>query len=105
MAAAAFNRCILAGIIDILVAILAEFVCGLFKAVDIRIAYILGMAAGAFINHHDPVLGMMANGAGIGFLVLPMRKICRFSGFFGLQSYICRTNAYLNTQGSSGDKE
>lgn len=105
MAAAAFDRCILARLINTLVTILAEFVRSLFVAVDLGIGYVLVVAAGAFSDHHYPVLGVMAKGAGIRFLVLPMWEIRRFSSFRGLQSNICRTNAYLNTQSSSGHKE
>jgi hypothetical protein len=63
------------------------------------------MAGSTFSNHHDLILGMMANGAGIGFLVLAMRKISRLPCLFGLQDYIRRPDAYLHSESPTGEKE
>jgi hypothetical protein len=105
MAAATFNRSIHSFNIHPLVAILAEFMRSFLIAVDISIAYVLGVAISAFINHHHIILGMMAYGAGICFLVLTMGKISRFPCLLGLQDHIPRTNAYLHTKSTSDDKE
>ena len=59
MTATAFDRGILALDINLLVAILAQFMCRLLVAVYFSIAYLFGMAIGAFINHHDLIPGMM----------------------------------------------
>ncbi|KPJ98613.1 MAG: hypothetical protein AMJ60_07625 [Desulfobacterales bacterium SG8_35] len=102
MTAAAFYRCIPAFIIHLLMAILAHFMSCLLVAVDISIADVRGMTVGAFINYHDLILGMMAGGAGIVLLMLAMRKISRFSCRFGLQSYIGRPYADLNSESTTG---
>ena len=105
MTATAFYRCIHTSIIYFLVAILAQFMSRLLIAVDISIAYVLGMTVGAFINDHDIILGMMASGAGVGFLVLTMGKFGWFSCCFSLQSNFCRANADLNPKSTAGNKE
>ncbi len=105
MTATAFNRCIHAFIIYFLMAILAKFMRRLLIAVDISIAYVLGMAVGAFINNHDLILGMMASSAGVCLLVLPMWKISWFPCCLSLQNNFSRANADLNTKGTSAKKE
>jgi len=105
MAAATFYRSIHAFIIHPLVAILAELMRSFLIAADISIANVLGVTIRAFINHHDLIFGMVADCAGICFLVLTMGEIRRFPCLFGLQDHIARTNAYLHTKSSSDDKE
>lgn len=63
MTTTTFNRCILALIIHFFVAILAQFMGSLLIAVHFGNTYVYGMAVGAFINHHDLILGMMTNSA------------------------------------------
>ena len=65
MATAAFYLCIFVILVHHFVAILAQFMCCLLIAVDIRITNVLGMTVGTFINHHYLILGMMAGSTGI----------------------------------------
>jgi hypothetical protein len=48
---------------------------------------------------------MVADGAGICFLVLTMEETSRFPCLFGLQDHVARTNANLHTKSSSDEKE
>ena len=102
MAAAAFNWSIHAFFIHPLMAILTEFMCSFLKAVDICIANVRGMALGAFADHHNFILGMVANGTGVCFLVLAMRKISRLPCLCCLQNNICRADANLNSENHTG---
>jgi len=105
MAAAAFYRSIHAFIINPLMAILAKFMRSLFIAVDISVANVFGVAGFAFINHHNFILGMVAIGAGICFLMLSMREICRLPGLCGLQDNFRRAYAYLHSKNTTSDNE
>jgi len=105
MAAAALDRRIHALFIDLLVAVLAHFVGRLLITVHICIAQILIMAAGAFINHHDLILGMMAGCAGICLLVLTMREVRWLSRRFGLQCDLSRTYAYFDAENITGKEQ
>ncbi|KPK28277.1 MAG: hypothetical protein AMJ61_02875 [Desulfobacterales bacterium SG8_35_2] len=92
MAAAAFYRSIHAFIINPLMAILAKFMRSLFIAVDISVANVFGVAG-------------LAIGAGICFLMLSMREICRLPGLCGLQDNFRRTYAYLHSKNTTSDNE
>ena len=65
MTTTAFNRCFTTFFVHLFMAILAQFMCCLLVAIDIRIAYLPSMATGTFVNHHYLILGMMAGSTGI----------------------------------------
>jgi len=105
MAAAAFDRCGLACLVDLFMAVFAKFMGGFLVAVDIGIAYIFCMTTGTLVNCHHFFLGMMAGCTGKHLLMITMRKDCRFSRCLSLQGQVRRANVYFHRIGTAGNEQ
>jgi len=103
MAAAAFDRCCLACLVNLFMAVFAKFMGGFLVAVDIGIAYIFCMTTGTLVNCHHFILGMMAGCTGKHLLMITMWKGCRFSRSLSLQGNVCRANTYFHGYSAAGN--